>query len=118
MKKYLLNKQGKVGVKIFLNCIYIVIFRLGHFILDHPTYSASTQHNEWCNQTSHIYVFFHNQGVNKNSLEDQSEKLFNKIIQQRTMYSDAIDVTNCCSCQITAYTTVNVANALEVYHRK
>ena len=36
MKKYVLNKHGKFGIKMFLLYTDITIFTLGHFILLHP----------------------------------------------------------------------------------
>jgi len=36
VKKYVLNKHGKLGVKAFLFYTDIAIFALGHFILTHP----------------------------------------------------------------------------------
>jgi len=36
VKKYVLNKRGKFGVKIFLWYTDIMIVALGYFILHHP----------------------------------------------------------------------------------
>jgi len=36
VKKYVLNKHGKFGIKMFLLYTDITIFTLGHFILLHP----------------------------------------------------------------------------------
>jgi len=42
MKYYVLNKQGKFGVTIFMRYTHIAIFVLGHFILTHPVYNYAS----------------------------------------------------------------------------
>jgi len=52
VEKYVLNKQGKFGLKIFLRYTDIAIFALRHFILPHPVDAARRQNSSGSSTTA------------------------------------------------------------------